>query len=25
MDSGFGMPTQQIEQTIIEQPLFPDK
>ena len=25
MDSAFGMPTQQIEQTIIEQPLFPDK
>ena len=25
MDSGFGMPTQSIEQTIIEQPLFPDK
>ena len=24
MDSGFGMPTQSIEQTIIEQPLFPD-
>ena len=24
MDSGYGAPVQQIEQTIIEQPLFPD-
>lgn len=25
MDSGYGAPTQQITQTIIEQPLFPDE
>ena len=25
MDSGYGMPTQQIENTIIEQPLFPEE
>lgn len=25
MDSGYGAPTQQINQTIIEQPLFPDE
>jgi hypothetical protein len=25
MDSGFGMPMQQIENTIIEQPLFPEE
>jgi hypothetical protein len=24
MDSGYGAPLQQIEQTILEQPLFPD-
>ena len=24
MDSGYGQPLQQIEQTILEQPLFPD-
>lgn len=25
MDSGYGMPTQQIENTIVEQPLFPEE
>jgi hypothetical protein len=24
MDSGYGSPVQQVEQTILEQPLFPD-